>query len=169
MRVRNVLLVLLICILFQVTLPNTSWLYEAVRVQFVLIAVVIFSLEQDWFGAAMTGVAGGFMMDVFSGGRIGVYALSYGLVGLLLGRVQERLFKENMLTIATVMAVASVLSSILVSNVLGLYGIPVDYFGQFGKRVLPSAAANAIVGCAAVSIVRRVRRGIRAVQKRYYW
>jgi rod shape-determining protein MreD len=169
MRLRNVSLILLTCVLFQVTLPNTSWLYEAVRVQFVLIAVVLLSLEQDWFAAAMAGVAGGFLMDLLSGGRIGVYALSYGLIGLLIGRVQERLFKENMLTIATVMAVASLLNSLLVSNLLGLYGIPLDYLGQFAKGVLPSAAANAIVGCVAFSMVRRIRRGIRAVQKRYYW
>jgi len=169
MKARNVLLILLGCVLLQVVLPNTVWLYEALRVQFVLIAVVLFSLQQDWFGAAMTGVGGGFIMDLFSGGRIGVYALSYGIVALLIGRIQERLFKENMLTIATVMAAASLLSSILVSNVLELYGIELHYLGQFARRVLPSAAANAIVGCAAFSMVRRIRRGVRAARKRYYW
>jgi len=155
----TVLPVLLGCVLLQVTLPNSISLYEALRVQFVLIAIVYFGLEKDWFGAAMTGVAGGFVMDIFSGGRIGVYALSYGLIGFIIGGVQERLFKDNLLTIATVIVGASLLSPFLVFNVLGLYGVELDLFGQFTGRVLPSAAANAIVGCTLSSLLRRIRHG----------
>ena len=109
MRVRKVLLVLLGCVIMQVILPNATGLYEALRIQFALIGVVYFALHQDLFDAAMTGVAGGILVDLFSGGRIGIYAVSYGLIGLLIGRVQERLFKDNVLTIATVMAGASFL------------------------------------------------------------
>jgi cell shape-determining protein MreD len=88
---------------------------------------------------------------------------------MMVGRVQERLFKENLVTIATVMVVASLLSAIFVVHLLGLYGIEYDFFGEFLKRIVPSAAANAIVGCTIFSMARRVRRGIRAAQKRYYW
>jgi rod shape-determining protein MreD len=169
MSARTVILALLVSVMFQVVLPNTIGLYEALRVQLVLIAVTLFSLQEDWFGGAMTGVAGGLMMDLFSGGRIGVYALSYGIVGMLVGRVQERLFKENLLTIAAVMVAASFLSAIFVVQLLGLYGIEYDLFGEFLKRIVPSAAANAIVGCTMFSMARKIRRGIRAAQKRYYW
>lgn len=169
MKARNIILALTICVVFQVVLPNTIGLYEALRVQLVLIAVTLFSLQEDWFGGAMTGVAGGFIMDLFSGGRIGVYALSYGIVGMLVGRVQERLFKENLLTIAAVMVAASFVSAIFVVQLLGLYGIEYNFFGEFLRRIVPSAAANAIVGCTIFSMARKIRRGIRAAQKRYYW
>jgi rod shape-determining protein MreD len=166
---RAVIPALIVCVLFQVVLPNTIWLYEALRVQLVLIAVTLFSLQQDWFGGAMTGVTGGFIMDLFSGGRIGVYALCYGIVGMLVGRVQERLFKENLLTIATVLVAASLLGALLTVQLLGLYGIEYNFFGEFLKRIVPSAAANAIVGCTIFSMAKKIRRGIRAAQKRYYW
>lgn len=169
MKARNVIPVLTVCVVFQVVLPNTIWLYETLRVQLVLIAVALFSLQEDWFGGAMTGVAGGFIMDLFSGGRIGVYALCYGIVGMIVGRVQERLFKENLVTIATVMVAASLLSAIFVVHLLGLYGIEYDFFGELLKRIVPSSAANAIVGCTIFSMARKIRRGIRAAQKRYYW
>jgi rod shape-determining protein MreD len=168
MRVRKILLVLLGCVLLQVILPNVMGLYEALRIQLTLIAVVYFALHQDWFGAAMTGVAGGILVDLFSGGRIGIYAVSYGLIGLLIGRVQERLFKDNVVTIVTVMAGASFLSAILVLNVLSLYGMRLNYVGLFVKRVVPSGVANAIVGCMVFSMMRRRKYGRPAAGRRFY-
>ncbi len=168
MKSRYMVLVLLGCAILQVVLPNAVGLYEALRIQFALIAVVYFSLELDWFAAAVTGVAGGLILDMFSGGRIGIYALSYGVVALLVGRVQERLFKDNSLTIAAVIVAASFLSSILVFNLLSLYGIELDYLAQFSRRVIPSAAANAIVGCTVYSISRRIRHGRSSTWKRSY-
>jgi rod shape-determining protein MreD len=164
----TVLLALLGCVVLQVTLPNAIPLYEALRVQFVLIAIVHFSLSHDWFASAMTGVAGGLFMDVFSGGRIGVYALCYGLVALLIGRIQERLFKDNLLTIATVIVGASLLSPVLVFNVLALYGVALDVFSQLVGSILPSAAANAVVGCTLFSIMKRIRYGRSGFGKRTY-
>ncbi len=157
MKVRMILLVLLASVLLQVVLPNAVGLYEALRIQFTLIAVVYFSLHEDWFRSAMIGAAGGLMMDLFSGGRIGVYALSYAVIGLLVGRVQERLFKDNFLAIAAVMVAASFVSPIIVFNVLSMYGIRMSYLGLFARYVLPSAAANAVVGCTVFSFSRRIQ------------
>ncbi|NQT83942.1 rod shape-determining protein MreD [bacterium] len=157
MKVRNVACVLLASVILQVILPNAVGLYEALRVQFALIAVVYFSLHEDWFRSAMIGVAGGSIVDLFSGGRIGVYALSYAIIGMLVGRIQERLFKDNSLAIAAVIVAASFLSPILVFNVLALYGIKMNYLGLFARSVLPSAAANAVVGCTIFSISRRTQ------------
>ncbi len=168
MKARNVVIVLLASVILQVVLPNAVGLYEALRVQFTLIAVVYFSLRQDWFHSAIIGATGGLILDVFSGGRIGVYALSYALIGLLLGRVQERLFQDNLLTIAAVMVAASFLSPVLVFNVLALYGIKMNYLGLFAKFVLPSAAANAVVGCTFFSMRRRIEHGRSWARKSSY-
>lgn len=157
MKVRTVACVLLASVLLQVILPNAVGLYEALRVQFVLIAVIFFSLHEDWFRSAMIGVGGGLTVDLFSGGRIGVYALSYAIIGMLVGRVQERLFKDNFLAIAAVIVGASFLNAILVFNVLALYGIKMDYLALLATSVLPSAAANAVVGTTVFSISRRVQ------------
>lgn len=157
MKIRTIALALLASVLLQVILPNALGLYEALRIQFALIAVVYFSLHQDWFRSAMTGIAGGLTMDVFSGGRIGVYALSYGIIGMLVGRIQERLFKDNFLAIAAVMVAASFLSAALVFNLMAMYGTKMDTLGLFAKSVLPSAAANAVVGCTLFSITRRIQ------------
>ncbi len=157
MKIRNVTFTLLASVFLQVILPNAVALYEALRIQFALIAVIYFSLHEDWFRSAMIGVTGGLIVDLFSGGRIGVYALSYAIIGMLVGRVQDRLFKDNFLAIAVVIVGASFLSSILVFNVLALYGIKMDYLGLFAKSVLPSAAANAVVGCTVFSISRRIQ------------
>ncbi len=169
MKVRNVACALLGSALLQVILPNAVGLYEALRIQFTLIAVIYFSLHEDWFRAAMVGVAGGFIVDLFSGGRIGVYALSYAIIGMLVGRVQERLFKDNFLAIAAVIVGASFLSPILVFNVLALYGIKMNYLGLFAKYVLPSAAANAVVGCTLFSISRRIQDARSRIWRGSYW
>jgi len=161
MKVRNVACALLGSALLQVILPNAVGLYEALRIQFTLIAVIYFSLHEDWFRAAMVGVAGGFIVDLFSGGRIGVYALSYAIIGML--------FKDNFLAIAAVIVGASFLSPILVFNVLALYGIKMNYLGLFAKYVLPSAAANAVVGCTLFSISRRIQDARSRIWRGSYW
>jgi rod shape-determining protein MreD len=168
MKARNVACVLLAGVILQVILPNAVSLYEALRVQFGLIAVVFLCLRRDWFQSAMIGVLGGLFMDLFSGGRIGVYALSYGVIGLLIGRVQERLYKDNLFTIAAVIVGASFLSPLVVLNILALFGIKFDYLALLAKAILPSAAANAVVGCTVLSISRRVRHGRSRAWKRSY-
>jgi rod shape-determining protein MreD len=168
MSVRNTVLILLASVILQTILPNAIGLYQDLRIQLALIVIVYFALHHDWFQSAMTGVAGGFIMDLFSGGHIGVYALTYGVIAMLIGRVQEKLLRDSFLTVATVIVCASLLSPILVFNVLALYGLKLNYAAVFAKYVLPSTAANAIVGCAVLPMLRRIKDGRSAARRRSY-
>ena len=61
-----------------------------------LILVVIFALLRGKYSGAFTGLAAGLLQDIFFGNIIGINALIYFLVGYVVGLLDEKVFKENL-------------------------------------------------------------------------
>ena len=158
MKKTKIFLILFICCLVQTILPIYVKQYEFVKIQFVLIAVVYLCLERSWFNGLMVGITAGLLMDVFSGGRLGIYILSYGIVGFLVSYYQENLFEKNLFTTMLFVFTASILVPTINFNCLKLYNIELNYFHSFKMFILPIAVANIIVAALFSMIFRRFYR-----------
>ncbi len=159
MKKTKIFLILFICCLVQTILPVYVKQYEFVKVQFVLIAVVYLCLERSWFAGLMVGITAGLLMDVFSGGeRLGIYMLSYGIVGFLVSYYQEKLFEKNLSTTLLFVFAGSIFAPTINFNCLKLYNIELSYFYNFKVFILPIAAANIIVAALFYMIFKRFYR-----------
>lgn len=106
------ILILLINFIFQTTIlqnfsimgivPNTS-----------LIIVVIFALLRGKYDGAFTGLIAGLLQDIFFSQAIGVNALIYFLIGYVVGLLDDKVFKENL-----VLPFMIILSSTFAYNIM---------------------------------------------------
>lgn len=83
-------------------IPNTS-----------LIIVVIFALLGGKYKGACTGLVAGLIQDVFFGGVIGINALIYFLIGYMVGLLDDKVFKENL-----ILPFLTILGSTIVYNLM---------------------------------------------------
>lgn len=61
-----------------------------------LILVVIFALLRGKYSGAFAGLIAGLLQDIFFGKIIGINALIYFLVGYIVGLLDDKVFKENL-------------------------------------------------------------------------
>jgi rod shape-determining protein MreD len=79
----------------------------------VLIFVVFYSFLHGDNKGAVYGFLCGLLEDLYMGRFIGVNALSKGITGFIIGRLQVRFFNENVLVGLLVVLIGTVLNSVL--------------------------------------------------------
>lgn len=105
---------------------------------FVLVVVVCYGLlfgKEIGLGA---GVIGGLLLDLTTGRFIGMHVLSLGLTGLVVGMMEDKVFKDNFLLTSLVGLGGSVLCQAVQILCQLIYGWEVPA-GVVRTTVLPSA------------------------------
>jgi len=83
MRAFYILVVLAVCCLLQAVAAK-YFFFANIRFEFVIIAVVFYSLRMDILPAAMVGVAGGLLRDTLSSAAFGSSALALFILAVVL-------------------------------------------------------------------------------------
>jgi rod shape-determining protein MreD len=110
-----------------------------VHPDFLLVLVISYGLLFGWQIGLGAGALGGLLIDLMSGRVIGLHVLSLGVVGLLTGLVEERVFKDNFLLAPTAGWLGSILSHTMALFFHWLFGWEVDLFESFRTVILPAA------------------------------
>jgi rod shape-determining protein MreD len=149
MKKTRILLTFLVCILLQLQLARKLPFLRAVPLQLLLIATVYYALQRDWFGGMLVGIAAGFLLDIFSDGQLGVFALSYGVVGMMIGMTQSMIFKEDLLPRLLLVFAATLLLQVLNYSIIRNYQPNMALSTSLYRSILPGALLN----CAAALIL----------------
>lgn len=112
---------------------------------FLLAVVVTYGLLFGWEVGLAGGVLGGLLIDSISGFFIGIHVLSYGVVGLAAGLVEDRVFKDNLLLAPVGGLAASMVSLAIEAVCFWLYGREVDPIGALRMTILPAALYNMVL------------------------
>lgn len=111
----------------------------------ILVVVVSYGLLFGWQVGGAAGVIGGLLLDLTTGRFIGIHVLSLGIVGFLVGLVEERVFKDNVLLAALGGLVGSLVSQTIVLLTLWLFGWQISLFGSLRSTFLPAAIYDMIL------------------------
>jgi rod shape-determining protein MreD len=112
---------------------------------FLLALVVTYGLLFGWEVGLAGGVLAGLLIDSISGFFIGQHVLSYGLIGLVAGLVEDRVFKDNLLLAPASGLAASMVSHVIAVFCFWLYGREVDPLGALRSTILPAALYNMVL------------------------
>jgi len=147
MRARVILYAILIFIFVtvQVTFLNFIDIFGVKPNLIIILIVSISLLEGRKYGSAV-GFFAGLCLDSVAGIALGYQTLIGMLLGILLGNINKRFFKENIL----VMLICTFISTILYESAIVLMshtvGLRINYIEMFKSIVLPEAAINSFVG-----------------------
>lgn len=122
--------------LLQTTLATHLSVFGG-KPQFMLLAVVSWSLLRGGREGVVWGFIGGLMLDLLSGAPFGVITLPLTLAGYLAGVGEISIFRTNFLLPGTVVLLATLFYNVVFLFLLQLLGQPVEW-GVAVIHVIPS-------------------------------
>lgn len=159
MRGRIVLYIVLIFIFVttQVTFLNFIEIF-GVRPNLIIILIVSIALLEGRNHGGTVGFFAGLCLDAVIGVALGYHALIGMLLGIALGNINKRFFKENILVMLICTFFSTILfesAVILVSYVLGL---GMNYIESLKDIILPEAVINSVLGIMIFFLIVRINR-----------
>ncbi len=149
----------------QVTLLNKFSIF-GVSPNLVIILIVSISLLKGKTDGAVVGFSAGLCMDAVIGVALGYHALVGMLLGLVLGNINKRLFKENIL----VMAFCTFLSTYIFESAIifasYLLGLKIEFIATLKTVILPESLVNCVLGIVIFVIIILMDRKFTAVEEK---
>ncbi|MDI6870526.1 MAG: rod shape-determining protein MreD [Bacillota bacterium] len=156
MHLRLGLLLLLLTLLETTVIPFARIL--GIGPNLILLEIVAVALFRGPLAGALLGLAGGALLDLWRGQALGLFALAGGITGYLLGLLEPRLFKDNLL----VPALAGLTGTLLFQGAFLLLssftGARFPVWPALGRVILPEALYNAVLGPLMFRIVANLLR-----------
>lgn len=128
------------------------------RPQFMLLAVVSWSLLRGGREGVVWGFVGGVMLDLLSGAPFGVITLPLLLVGFLSGLGEINVFRSNFLLPGLVVLLATLFYNAFALFLLQVLGEPVLWESALLHVILPAALLNLLVLPLVYLPLRRLHR-----------
>lgn len=122
----------------------------------VLVVVVWYAIRVDASRAALFGLIAGLCEDVLSPQSGGAWTISTTLVAVLAGTLSRGFFADSLPLVCTIVAVATLVRSLLFWTVMGFEGYPPGLGTMHFKEALLQAVMNVAVMLIAMLVVRRV-------------
>lgn len=152
--------VVVVAFLLQ-SVVSTYAAISGITPDFLLVVIVAFGLLFGWQVGLGAGVLAGLLVDLIAGRFIGIHVLSLGLVGLLAGMAEEKVFKENILLAPTAGLVGSVVNQLVVMACLWMFGWQIPFAETLRATVLPAALYDMVVSVAVYHLIYRYYRYLR--------
>lgn len=159
MRGKVILYVLLIFIFVttQVTFLNFIDIF-GVRPNLVIILIVSISLLEGRIHGAVVGFFAGLCVDAVVGIALGYHALVGMLLGLALGNINKRFFKENIMVMIICTLISTFLFESAIILISRIFGYAMDFIQAIQEVVLPEAIINAVLGAVIFFFIVRINR-----------
>jgi rod shape-determining protein MreD len=91
------------------------------------------------------GFATGFVVDILSGGLLGLFAFTYTLIGYAIGLIGQRIFGKSALITITILFAVTIVKAAILSMLAAIFLRP-GYFGYFLKgKVFLEAVMNGFI------------------------
>jgi len=161
MRSRIILYIILIFtfVTTQVTFLNFINIF-GVTPNLVIILIVSISLLKGKIDGATVGFFTGLCLDAVIGSALGFQALLGMLLGLALGNINKRFFKENIFVMAICTFIATILFESAITFASYLYGIEIDFFLTLKTIILPEALVNSVLGMVLFLVIVQINRKV---------
>lgn len=137
-------------------LPNTG-----------LILVISFAIYNGKNKGALIGFFVGLLQDIMFGRIIGLNACVYMITGYLVGIINRKVFKENLLIPFTLTALATVFYEIINLLLIYLLGYRIELFNFFKKMIVTEVLYNSIFSVIIYIYVTKLYQS-KYMKKRYY-
>ena len=113
---------------------------------FLLLVVVTLALVEGPTAGASAGFAAGLIFELIGSGPVGPMVLVLAVTGYMAGLLHENMFAEGWLLPLTVLAVASIASTLAYGLMLDLLGVGGPFVVSFFTMMLPEALYDTALG-----------------------
>jgi rod shape-determining protein MreD len=153
--------VFIIFVVLAIFFQSTS-LYDNINVRnaapdFILIILCIAAFLSGPVPGEILGFVTGFVVDILSGGLLGLYAFTYTVIGYGVGLVGQRVLGKSVLITITLLFFVTLAKAAILSMFAALFLKP-GYFGYFTKgMVFLEAVMNGLIAPLLFLIINRIQ------------
>ncbi len=144
--------------ILQVTVVHRMSVVGA-RPDLMLVLLVVFVLDRNPVMAIIIGFSLGFLQDLGNASFLGMNALAKSLIGYGIARYASGFLPENIFFKSLLILVASLVSSIIVLNIMSTFN-PLTVLVSFFRHSILSAVYSALVGVVVFLILKLFPRRV---------
>ena len=133
----------------------------SVRPDLMLMVIIGWGVVHGNGQAALWGLAGGLVLDLFSGAPFGLHTFGLGGIGWLADTLQTNFFRSNLLVPLATIFIATLLYHIGQAAVMQVLGYTINWAFYSFNVVLPTAILNTVLMPFVYWILRRLDRVVR--------
>ncbi len=152
---------LLIFVLLAQTTLLPLFVPGPVRPDLMLMLVIGWGVVHGNGQAALWGLGGGLLLDLFSGAPFGIHTFGLAAIGWLADTLQTNFFRSNVLVPLFTIFVATLLYHIGQAAVMQLLGYTINWAFYSFNVVLPTAILNTVLMPFVYWILQRLDRVVR--------
>ncbi len=153
--------------LTQINVLNEFELFGA-KPNIAIVVIVGIALLTGKLPGMMVGIAYGFIYDITFGKSLGVYTLTYALIGLMLGRYSNGFSKENRLSVVYMVGIVTALvEAIMYLMFVVLYGYTFEIFAPL-LLIAKEAIYNMIIARLIYGLLASFSEIINKCKNSYY-
>lgn len=151
---------LTLAIFFQSTPLYDKIGVRGVTPDFILIVLCISAFLTGPAPGEIIGFITGFVVDILSGGLLGLSAFTYTLIGYGVGFVGQRVYGKSILITITLIFVVTIVKATILS-ILALIFLKPGYFGYFSEgRIFLEAVMNGLLAPILFIIIMKTQRRV---------
>jgi len=166
MRIRVIAYSILIflTVLIQSTLTDFIKIYD-VKPNLTIAVIVCVAFRRNTIEGAIVGFFCGLIQDAVSGRVIGFYALLGLYLGVIIGKSNKKLNKENALIAIFLTFVSTIVYEYVVYFFTTVFRAPLDFIYPFKNIILTEVIYNSVISIIAFIIVNRIHKKIERYEK----
>lgn len=149
----------------QVTILNFISIF-GITPNIVLVLIVSISLLEGRIDGGIMGFSAGLCLDSVTGITLGFNALLGMFLGLSLGNINKRFFKENVFLMAFCTFISTILYESAASMSSYIFSRTVDFFSTFKTVILPEALVNSVLGAVIFFILIRINKKVLGIESK---
>lgn len=155
---------LFLLLLLQSTLLGYVSIYN-VKPNLLIVFVISVALLGGNTEGAIVGFFAGLLLDMTFGKLLGFYALLGLYLGLAVGTVNKRLYRENYLVVLFFTFISTVIYESIVYILNTFMSGNIDIIWTFTMKILPEALYNSLASIFIFAIVRKMNRRFEEANK----
>lgn len=157
-------ILIFLTVLIQSTIAESIRIY-GVKPNIIIVVTVIVALLRNGTEGAVIGFLCGLMQDAISGRVIGFYALLGLYLGLIIGKSNKKLNKENILISIFLTFISTFVYEIIVYFLTIIFRAPLDIVYSMKKVILTEAIYNSVISILVFIIVIRMHKRFEEYEK----
>lgn len=157
-------ILIFLTVLIQSTIADSIKIY-GVKPNIIIVVTVIVALLRDETEGAVIGFLCGLIQDAVSGRVIGFYALLGLYLGLIIGKSNKKLNKENVLISIFFTFISTLIYESIVYFFTTVLRAPLDFVHSMKNIILIEAIYNSVISIIVFIIVSRMNKRFEEYEK----
>ena len=155
------ILLISVIVFYQSSPISSNVAIRGVSPDFLLVAISLAAFILGPIPGQIIGFAVGLIIDIISGGLLGISAFTFSIIGYGVGVVGQKVYGKNILITITILFVVTLIKASILSMLAAIFLKP-GYFGYFSQgRIFLEAVFNSLIAPILYIIITKIEGRIK--------